>query len=88
MDIVITTSDGVTLIEHSRAFNYYDMLPGVIESIDANAQPDTMKGQDSSTPIEEWSNHWFRFRHDDGTSCHLDGSRICSLAFARRKGWA
>jgi hypothetical protein len=31
---------------------------------------------------------WFDFDHDDGSSAYLDGSRICSTAFATRKGWA
>lgn len=30
---------------------------------------------------------WFTFRHDDGTSALLDGSRICSLDYARARGW-
>jgi hypothetical protein len=32
-------------------------------------------------------NGWFDFFHDDGTSAYLNGERICSLAFAQRKGW-
>lgn len=83
----IRTQDGVQLKAGDRAFNYYDHKPGVIVRIDERAQPDTMAGQDSSTPVAEWSNHWFEFRHDDGTSCSLDGSRVCSEAMARRKGW-
>lgn len=85
--IVITTADGRKLAEGDRAFNYYDMKPGTIEQVDSYAQPDTMKGQTSATPIEEWSNHWFTFRHDDGSSALLDGSRICTEQFARVKGW-
>lgn len=30
---------------------------------------------------------WFTFRHDDGTSKCLNGERICSLAYAGRRGW-
>jgi hypothetical protein len=30
---------------------------------------------------------WFDVKHDDGTFALLDGSRICSIAFAERKGW-
>jgi hypothetical protein len=30
---------------------------------------------------------WFYFDHADGTDALLDGSRVCSLAYAERKGW-
>lgn len=30
---------------------------------------------------------WFDVKHDDGTTGYLNGERICSLAFATRKGW-
>jgi hypothetical protein len=83
----ITTADGVRLAAGDRAFNYYDMKPGVVGRIDERAQPDTMAGQDSSTPVAEWSNHWFEFLHDDGTSASLDGSRVCSEGHARSRGW-
>jgi hypothetical protein len=84
---VIVTEDKVSLQSGDRAFNYYDMRPGVIGKISDRAQPDTMKGQNSSTPIEEWSNYWFDFQHDDGTSALLDGSRICSTRYAKNRGW-
>lgn len=87
MTITTKTQDGVTLEQGDRAYNYYDMKPGFIERFLGYPQPDTMKGQNSSTPIDEWDNYWFIFRHDDGTSADLDGSRICSTAFASRKGW-
>jgi hypothetical protein len=83
----IRTADGALLAEGDRAFNFYDMVPGRIGRIDAHPQPDTMAGQDSSTPRAEWSNHWFDFHGDDGTRVSLDGSRICTLAQASRKGW-
>lgn len=83
----IITADGVEVTEGDKAFNYYDHKAGTLGHIDHHAQPDTAKGQDSSTPMNEWSNHWFNFLHDDGTRTSLDGSRICSLAHARRQGW-
>lgn len=83
----ITTQDGILLHEGDRAYNYYDMKPGTIGRVDSYAQPDTMKGQNSSTPVAEWNNFWFDFLEDDGHTTSLDGSRICSLAFAARKGW-
>jgi len=87
MVIDITTEDKVVLHQGDRAFNYYDMKPGVIERIHRYPQPNTMNGQNSSTPIEEWDNYWFDFNHDDGSSTTLDGSRICTVAFAIKKGW-
>jgi glyoxylase-like metal-dependent hydrolase (beta-lactamase superfamily II) len=33
------------------------------------------------------NNGWFDFDHDDGTKTYLDGSRICSMEFAAKKGW-
>jgi hypothetical protein len=83
----IVTADGAVLHEGDRAFNYYDMRIGRIGRIDSRPQPDTMKGQNSSTPIEEWSNYWFDFVSDSGGSTSLDGSRICTVECARRKGW-
>ena len=84
----IITSDGVSLNEGAAAFNYYDMKAGTIGKIDQWAQPDTMAGQNSATPMSEWSNYWFDFHHADGSCASLDGSRICSVEFAERKGWA
>lgn len=30
---------------------------------------------------------WFTFVHDDGTDAVLNGARICTTAYAERKGW-
>ena len=84
---MITTSDRVELNEGDRAFNYYDMQAGVIGKIDSYAQPDPSKGESSSTSVLRWSNYWFDFIQDNGTTTSLDGSRICSTQFANRKGW-
>lgn len=86
-NLPIITADGVELTEGDRAFNYYDHKAGVIQHIDAHPQPDTLKGQNTSTPMNEWSNHWFTFLHDDGSRTSLDGSRICSIEHATQKGW-
>lgn len=87
MSTIITTADKAELRQGDRAFNHYDMQAGRIEKIDERPQPDPMRGQNSGTPVDQWSNYWFTFRHDDGSSCSLDGSRICSEAMARRRGW-
>jgi len=87
MEIEIITEDRVTLVRGDKALNYYDMRPGTIGEIDKYPQPNTMKGQNCSTPMEEWNNYWFNFNHADGSSTKLDGSRICSVGYAKRKGW-
>jgi len=83
----IYTEDHKILTTGDRAFNYYDHKVGTIGKIDSYAQPDTMKGQNSSTPVGEWNNYWFEFIHDEGGSTSLDGSRICSIEYATRRGW-
>lgn len=83
----ITTADNMLIETGNRAFNYYDMKPGTIGEIDSYPQPNTMAGQDSSTPMNEWDNYWFKFINDDGGTTILDGSRICTMDFAHTKGW-
>lgn len=83
----LTTADGHHFTVGDRVFNHYDMRAGVVESIDEYAQPDTMAGQGSHTPIEEWSNYWFYLREDDGGRTLLDGSRVCSIEHARKLRW-
>ena len=68
-------------------YNYYDMERGTIGKIDRSPQPDTMKGQDSDTPMAEWSNYWFDFLVDGGGRTSLDGSRVCCISCAEKKGW-
>lgn len=84
---LIRTSDGFGLRDGDRAFNYYDMKWGVIHNISDRAEPDVMRGQNSSTPMAEWSDHWFDFDQDDGSHTTLNGERICSADYAQRKGW-
>jgi hypothetical protein len=72
----IRTADDVTVTIGSRVYNHYDCKWGVIVSIENYPQPDPMKGQNTSTPKEEWSNYWFDLRQDDGTTALLDGARI------------
>jgi hypothetical protein len=74
----VTTADGKLVGVGDRVFNYYDGEWGVIESIDDHAQPDTMKGQTTATPVEEWDNYWFTHLADDGGRTSLDGSRVSS----------
>ena len=67
----IRTEDGVRLTPGDRAYNYYDMQPGTIGSVANTGDPDP----------------WFDFNHDDGTRSLLNGARICSLEYARRRGF-
>jgi hypothetical protein len=30
---------------------------------------------------------WFDFKHDNGTSAFLNGERVCSLEYAKVRGW-
>lgn len=34
-----------------------------------------------------FSKGWFDFYHTDGTQCLLNGERICSMAFAKARGF-
>lgn len=80
----ILTADGKEVGVGDRVFNHYDMKWGTIVEIDDHAQPDTMKGQSSATPMEEWDNYWFTVKQEDGTRCSLDGSRITTYDVRRK----
>lgn len=67
----ITTEDGVTLVQGDDAYDYYNMKPGKIGRMANTGDPDP----------------WFDFDHTDGTSSLLNGARICSVEFARRRGF-
>lgn len=67
----ITTEDGVVVHEGDRVYNYYDMKPGVIVPNSITMAPDA----------------WFDVQHDDGTRTLLNGARICSIEYARKRGF-
>jgi hypothetical protein len=69
--VTITTEDGKQLTEGDRAYNYYDMKPGYIKPNSITMLPDA----------------WFDFIHDDGTRAMLNGARICSIEYAKRRGF-
>lgn len=78
----VITEDGVTLQPGDNAYNYYDMKPGKIPTEDrlfSYYNPDA--APDAHRDI------WFKFQHTDGTVCLLNGERICTVAFARRRGF-
>lgn len=68
----IRTEDGVDLHPGDRAYNYYDMKPGRIRG----------EGR-----IRHLPDDWFDFDHDDGTHALLNGQRICTIEYARRRGF-
>lgn len=69
---MVRTEDGVRLQVGDRAYNYYDMKPGTIGRIDPGTATDA-------------SGDWFDFHHDDGSRSILNGSRICTIEYARRR---
>jgi hypothetical protein len=64
-------------------YNYYDMKPGEITEAATYPQPLT-----SSKHGIDGAAWWVRVLHDDGTTALLDQSRMCSIEFARSRGWA
>jgi hypothetical protein len=64
------TEDGVTLETGDAAYDYENMKPGVI-------------GEDAGgVGVNEG---WFEFVHSDGMTDLLNGQRICSVDYARRR---
>lgn len=76
----IMTEDYVELGFGDVAYNYYDMKPGKIGRIH---EPYTR--DDNETNIQ--TDIWFDFEHDEGGTAMLNGARICTIAFARRRGF-
>lgn len=74
------------VIQHAvdvRVFNYYDRKPGTIVGTATYAQPPTMPvhARDGGAAF------WVAVRHDDGSTALLDQSRLCSIEYARSRGW-
>jgi len=65
----------------TRVFNHYDRKAGRIERTASRSQPDT------SGALPEGKAWWVDVRHDDDSRAMLDGSRMCSMAFAMSRGW-
>lgn len=72
ISFTVKTEDDVVLNEGDRAYDYYNMKPGKIGKLNSTvSDPDP----------------WFDFEHDDGTTCLLNGQRICTTEFAVRRGF-
>jgi hypothetical protein len=69
--------------EGSRVFNFYDHKAGCIERVATHPQAPTMPVHQRDGGAAWWVN----VRHDDGTSALLDQSRMCSIDYARLRGW-
>ena len=65
--VTYTTEDGSKVSAGDRAYNYYDMKPGVV-------------GRDNGQG-------WFDFQQDDGRIKTLNGQRVCTIEYARRRGF-
>lgn len=65
----------------TEVFNHYDMQPGVIERRARRAEPDT------SGALPDGAAWWVDVRQADGKLVGLDGSRLCTLETARKRGW-
>lgn len=80
---IIRLADG-TSVPHEigvQVYNYYDFKSGVIERLADQSEPDT------SGLLLDGLAWWVGVRHDDGSHAYLDGSRMCSIEFATKKGW-
>lgn len=68
----IITDDRRIVHVGDRVYNYYDMEPGAVET-----EPETEGGFAG----------WFYFRADNGKRTLLNGARICTIEFARSRGF-
>lgn len=65
----------------ARVFNHYDMQAGFIAELATYPQPDT------SGRLPGGVAWWVDFESDSGKRTSLDGSRMCSIECAQRRGW-
>jgi hypothetical protein len=72
------TEDDVFVFPGTRVYNYYDMKPGVIENI---------RQDDFDEAVNLKRDLWFYVKHDDGSKALLNGERICTIEFAKRRGF-
>jgi hypothetical protein len=80
-EVEILTEDDVIVGHESRVYNYYDMVPGTIRIRQYDVDKIT-----SETNIRR--DIWFEFiREDNGQTTILNGERICTIEFAKRRGF-
>lgn len=69
----VKTEDGKLVYGNDRVYNYYDMEPGIIVE---------------GTITEDGPNAgWFTFENDRGRRNILNGQRICTIAYAKHRGF-
>lgn len=79
-EVEILTEDDVIVRHGDRVYNYYDMVPGTIRIRMYEVTQIT-----TDTNIR--SDIWFEFVRDDGQTTILNGQRICTMDFAKRRGF-
>lgn len=82
----ILSEDGVKLYDGDRVYNYYDMWPGTLR-IDPRDQQEMSERVhlDARWRAEQV---WCKVeREGGGGSALLNGSRLCSVEFAKDNGW-
>jgi hypothetical protein len=80
----IRTEDGVEIGIGESAYDYYSMKPGKIVEFDSyQEREDAYYGRDMQGSLKPW----FTFEHTDGTRQYLNGQRICSVEYAKMKGF-
>jgi len=81
----IMTEDYKVVHPGDRVYNYYDMWPGTIQPLSDYEVGDI----GPETNIKE--DIWFKVQPDDGMGrgqfALLNGARICTIAFARQRGF-
>jgi hypothetical protein len=79
----IMTDDWVIVYEGDRVYNYYDMWPGTIV-------PGSIQYYNRGGEVNIHSDLWFdvqRDGDDERDKAMLNGARICTIEFAKDKGW-
>jgi hypothetical protein len=79
--IGIRTEDGKIVHDGDRVYNYYDMVPCTIK-FGPYGPTIYHEGADANQDI------WFDTVQDDGRhSAILNGQRICTIEYAKRRGF-
>ena len=80
---LIQTEDGEVVMEGDRIYNYYDMWPGTIV-------PGSIRNYNRGGQLSPLKDLWFDVQRDGGDErdvAMLNGQRICTIEFAKRRGF-
>jgi|SRR6476620_10742603 len=84
-DPYIITEDGAHVYNGDPVYNYYDMWPGTI--VLSDEQEDKLASPMVPRRVRMVGT-WFYVRPiEPGQQTLLNGARICSMSFAKAKGW-